>query len=281
MVSKECMKKKYEKWLIEQAMQACPSLFPPGKLLGDHEPRRPDWLLKTDSETIGIEVTNLYQTGEGDFSPRQDEDFVEKVVRCAKVKYVEMGGDPVEVLVYPTSYDGGKRDKNLMVESLANFVKRHYRTGQTVNFNYRSGITVNSHEHCRTMACDKQCIGRCAETPEGFDYGNMWTPSELQPDGKWWSASSTSRTLPLVYKDVETAIKKKTGKRLSAYLTSADCVWLLIVIDLFPLSASLEIPRSVEAWKFSFGFDKVLLFSHEDGVLELGHDHRSVRANFR
>ena len=260
--------KEYEKWLVEQAMQVCPSLFPLGELI-EHE--RPDLLLKAASETIGIEVTQLFQLSQkrGKFTPQGYDSEVAKVVCLAKERYREMGGTPVNVHVYPTTFGGGKINKSRMADSLACFVKRHYRAGQTTSFSWRSGITVNSHEQCRLVTCN-QCIRRCIETPEGFTYGSMFPPSEHLPDDKWWVGSGLVNVPQLNYKDVESTIKQKNEK-LAGYRTSTDRVWLLVAIDLFPMSASLEVPRSVEAWSFSSDFDKVLLYSREDTrVFELG-----------
>ena len=256
--------KEQEIWSVKQAMQVCPSLFPPGKLSG-HE--GPDCLLKTDLETIGIEVVELYQPKVGQFPPQVDEDFVAKVVRLAKEKYHEMGGDPVDMHVWPTTYDGTKRNRDLMVKSLTCFVKRHRRAGETVDFSKHHGITAKSGDRCRISTCE-MCIDHCSDAPEGFSTGSITSPSI--PSGKWWGASSVTETLPLGREHVESVIKNKT-KKLPGYLTSADRVWLLLVLDLFPMSMSLQVPRSAETWGFSFEFDKVLLYSCEDArVYEFG-----------
>ena len=121
MTNKECEKKRQEKCFVEQAMKACPSLFPSGELI---KCERPDFLLKTDSETIGIEVTQIFQQKGGKFTPQSYDGDVEKVVCCAKKRYYEMGGVPVNVRVYPTTFEDRKIDKKCMVESLACFVKK-------------------------------------------------------------------------------------------------------------------------------------------------------------
>ena len=246
-------------------MQAHPSLFPSGELI-DHE--EPDFLLKTDLETIGIEVTQTFQPKRGKFEPQSYDGVIKKVVCLAKKRYCEMGGAPVCVHVYPTTFEGRGINKNRMTESLARFVKRQYRVGQTVDFGNR-GITTNSIEQCRTVTCDKHCIDRCAEMPEGFDQGVLFPLPEGSSVGKWWAGSGSPDVPQLSYERIEEDIRGK-NERLPYYLASANRVWLLIALDLFFPTAFSEVPRSAGTWKFSFDFDKVLLFSHEDGVVEFG-----------
>ena len=61
-----------------------------------------------------------------------------------------------------------------------------------------------------------------------------------------------------------TSVIAEKNARLPHYQAVVARVWLLIVVDLFPLSGSFSVPRTVETWKFSFDFEKVLLFSRED-----------------
>ena len=174
MTNKECKKKRQERCFIKQAMQACPSLFPSGELV---KCERPDWLLKTGSETIGIEVTQLFQHSQkrGGFTPQSYDGDVKKVVCRAKELYHEMGGAPVGVNVNPTTFDGRRIDPDHMAESLACFVKKHYRYGQTVIFGRHCGITVNSGKQCNILTCET-CHDRCIEIPEDFAEGSMFPP---------------------------------------------------------------------------------------------------------
>lgn len=67
-------------------------------------------------------------------------------------------------------------------------------------------------------------------------------------------------------------IRKKNAD-LARYRMRYDRAWLIIASTLFPLSASFSVPDQVVDWRFSFGFDKVLLLSEPHGrVFSLQRD---------
>lgn len=237
--------KQLEKSFVEAARQSC-SLFPAGELT---ECERPDILLKTSSGVLGIEVTQLFQPkGDAKFERREVESFHQKVMLRAKELYRQADGALVDVRVYYTDYCGGKRKVDAMACLLAQFVRAHYCVGQPP-------------AHFRRRDPD-------VEIPGGFNSISIATPNP-GATGTWWSGES-GNTLLLDYEQLASLVEKK-NKLLPCYYAKAGRVWLLIVVDLFPLSGSLSVPRDVETWKFSFDFEKVLLFSREDTrVFELG-----------
>ena len=230
--------KQLEKSFVEAARQIC-SLFPVGELTACE---CPDFLLATDAGVLGIEVTQLFQPkGAAKFARREVESFHQKVVGRAEELYCQAGGAPVDVRVYYTDHHGGKRDLDAMAGSLAHFVQTHYRVGQPPALFQRGSRPV--------------------ATPEGFAVISIATPLPWATR-LWWSGESGT-TLLLDYELLASVIAEKNA-RLPHYHAIVAHVWLLIAVDLFPLSGSFSVPRMVETWKFSFDFEKVLLFSRED-----------------
>jgi len=86
-----------------------------------------------------------------------------------------------------------------------------------------------------------------------------WTPTAR------WHSGRSSDTTRASRGHLESRIAKKNG-RVRAYRVSAPSVWLLIVSDLFLGPGEVYArPDDLAKWKFTFDFDKVLLFSRQPG----------------
>jgi hypothetical protein len=213
------------------------TLIPSGDL---QEFEKPDWLIPTAS--LAIEVSMLLpRKPEGAlFSPQQVSTFQEHVVAEAERIYRESGGpQPIDVLVFFNNDWTRKRDPKLMARVLAECVWTKYPT-------------------------DGRIVQLDDTTPDGFSLVRI-----ACFDGGWHTSASNS-------------IELVTHERLSASIANKDQrvpeyrkrvppgwqIWLLLATSPSVLW-SVSTPREVGTWRFTHGFDRVLLHSWEHGVVEL------------
>lgn len=236
--------KKIERRFLEDARRI--SLLIPAGEIRDSE--SPDFLIKTDSGILGIEVTQLFQPKATDqFSRRHAESFHQKVIHRASELYQKASSGPVDILVYFLE-DRLKFDLDTMARSLTAFVQDNYRADQEIETHFY--------------------YDKCNNFPEGIFLIRIAPP--LDGATNIWRTGESGKTLRLEYEFLAAEIQRK-NVQVSRYRTKANYVWLLMVASLFPLSGSFSVPREVEKWNFSFDFDKVLLLSAEDTkVIELG-----------
>lgn len=226
--------KEIERRFIEKAQQLGLQL-PPGTVV---ECESPDFLIKTCSETLGIEVTRLFQPAAASrFDPRQVESFQDRVMRVA-ADLDKPNDPPVDVLVY-CCWDGAKqpRDCRQMAESLVDFVRSHYKE--------RHGPETYQRP----------------DVPQGFDVIRVARP--LDGTTNRWQAGHTGQGARLEQHFLSDEIGRK-NKLVPHYRKRADQVWLLLVASMFPLSGTFSVPREINTWKFEYDFDRVLLLSEED-----------------
>ncbi|HWQ54660.1 MAG TPA: hypothetical protein VN442_13330 [Bryobacteraceae bacterium] len=227
-ISGEARKKRIERIYLEEARRAS-SIIPKGELV-PHE--RPDFLLRADGRTLGIEVTELCRE-----KPRAEGGKLAKVAGRANDRYSQLvPGNPVEV-------SAGFSPKteaiafHVLVNGLVDFVFAHHREMGCFNWN----------------DCD---------LPEGYCYVGIHETRE--PVGQWRTFKPFD-TILAPKELIEARIAEKL-LRLPEYRKAADENWLLIVNDRF-LGAGEVYARAdyVAQWRFSFNFDKVLLFLREAG----------------
>jgi hypothetical protein len=220
-------KKRLEKHYTEEARRAYP-LFPKGELIS-HE--RPDFLLRLHDETIGIEVTQLCREG-----PRAEAGRLGKIPAKAKARYSRLAGaEPVNV-----SLAFSRHAANVSFERLTNSL---------VEFVYARRKTRG--------------IGRVRDLPEGYCHIGIHAPfEELDPTGHWHGVRSFDTVVaPKQLLDFRIAEK---NARLAEYRFAVPEVWLLIVNDQFLGPGEVCVrPEDLAEWKFSFDFEKVLLFARE------------------
>jgi hypothetical protein len=232
MTASEQEKKRKETVYLEEARRAS-SLFPSGKVV-PHE--KPDFLLHADGRTIGIEVTELCREG-----PRAEGGKLAKVADAAKLRYSRSANNrPLEV-----SAAFAPRIEHLgfneLVDGLVNFVQVHQNEEGCFNWND-------------------------IELPHGFmPQGYCYIAiHRARGAGQWRTFKAFDVTL--AGKDLLEAYIGDKNSRLPVYRAAAREVWLLIINDQFLGAGEVYArPDDLAKWKFSFDFDKVLLFSREPG----------------
>lgn len=222
-------KKRLEKYYTEEARRAHPP-FPKGELV-PHE--KPDFLLNLDAGTIGIEVTELCREG-----PRAEAGRLGKVPEKAKARYTRLAGaEPVNV-----SLAFSRHAANVSFERLTNSL---------VDFVYARR--------------NSRGISRVRDLPEGYCHIGIHAPFErIDPTGHWHGVRSFD-TVVAPKQLLESRIAEKNA-RLWEYRFAAPEVWLLIVNDRFLGPGEVWArPDDLAEWKFSFDFEKVLLFARKPG----------------
>jgi len=215
-------KKRIEKRYMEEARRAC-SVFPKGELV-PHE--KPDFLLKTASGTIGIEVTTLCREG-----PRRTSRRLEKVLERAKGSYTRFGAEPVDVSV-AFAPQAENADHRKLTKSLVDFV----------------------HAHRKSRGSFRR------DLPEGLCHIGIHTPRE--PTGRWYSGRGF--VTAVASKELLESRVAEKNKSVPEYRRSASDVWLLIINDQFLGPGEVQVrSEDLAEWEFSFDFGKVLLFSRE------------------
>lgn len=213
----------------------CCETFPRGRL-EDHE--GPDFLLHAKDQVIGIEITQLYQSnGPGEFPPRQVESFHDKIIRQAENLYSIDGGPAVDVRAYFSPHCGGKRNVEFMAQTIAKWVAD------------RSG------ELSQVVLCT------IPDAPEGITSMSIANAFDTA-NPSWWAGSGGSVHV-LTAETVQAKVEQKSTK-VDSYRRKVERVWLLLVVDLFPLSGSFSLPASASQWAFRSQFERILLYSAED-----------------
>jgi hypothetical protein len=238
-VSATDRKKEIEKYYTEEARRAS-SIFPEGELI-PHE--RPDFLLRLETGTLGIEVTQLCRE-----EPRAEAGRLAKLSEKAKAFYTELpASEPIDV-----SFGFSRRATDLTLKQLA-----HSLAGLAHTRRKNTGV-------CPTR-----------DLPDGYCYIAIHTPcSQLNPTGHWHSGRAFDTVL-VTKQMIESRIEGK-NLCLTDYRLAAFELWLLIVNDQFlgPGEVYAD-PNELAQWKFKFDFQKVLLFARTpDGggkVFELQH----------
>lgn len=230
--------KRAERVYLEWA-RAHYALFPSGDI---SESEEPDYIVSGPEGPLGVEVTQLFQPcSDSNFTPKQTESFQEKVIRGAEDIYYKAQGHPVDVRVYFSIRPNQKQDKQQLACAIADFVHANYPQEKNV-LRFRESDPA---------------------TPLPPGLGAISIARPLSDPASRWFAGAAGKTELLTYELVAETIAKKNA-RIPSYRAHAKWVWLLIVVDLFPSSATFSAPREIEAWKFCYDFDQVLLLSREE-----------------
>ncbi|MGH9793607.1 MAG: hypothetical protein ACRD5G_02440 [Candidatus Acidiferrales bacterium] len=235
-------KKERERRDIERARQRS-EVFPAGRLEMNDGPDG-----RIASASLGIEVTQLLPARESgvlltgpDLAARQA-----KIVRTGEQSYkAQPCAPPADVLVYFRNDWTNKRGVVAeMGQVLATFVTNNYPS-------------------------DKETVVLEELTPGVVGWVDGLHVVRITRESGSWQAGACSGIESVTYDRLAEVIADKNQK-VSTYRSRVPGwqIWLLIVTRMSVLW-SVSIPREVTSWRFSCDFDRVVLSSWEDGVLEL------------
>jgi hypothetical protein len=229
--------------------------FPEGEVVPSE---RPDFLIKTQSRWIGLELTEYHvqEPDEGKGSPmRALEGTEDKVLRLASEKYQSKGLAPVVVSVLWHPHHALDRRRILeLATDLANLVQEHLpETGH--------GVTIRRphpawrslpHEVASVTAARAKTISKNSWTPVRAAFVPTLTPAELQQ-----------------------IIWNKEAK-VPSYWQQCWEVWLLIVARGFEPSTFGDLGPEIEAHEFETTFDRVFFLHYFDGSVSELHVRRVI-----
>jgi len=220
-------KKQAEISYLEEARRAS-SIFPHGELVPQE---KPDFLLRAESGTIGIEITELCRE-----KPRAEAASLSKVPDKAKT-------------IYNRKVHAQTMDVSAVFSVQAESIKFNDLTTSLAEFVYRNR---SSHRSVFTHPRD---------LPNG--YYHIYIGNKLRNPMGRWHATRAFGVAQAAKELLQSCIAKK-NLRLLEYRLSAPEVWLLVINDPFlGPGAVYTRPEDLAKWKFDFKFEKVLLFLRE------------------
>jgi len=213
---------------MEEARRAS-AIFPHGDLVPYEIP---DFLLRTESETLGIEMTELCRK-----EPRAESGRLSKVPAQAKAIYEGMLNAQIVNVSAIFSRHAEDIKFNELTRSLADFVYRN-RNRRGSDFYQRKDL------------------------PKGYSHVGIHDPHTLAGQ---WRAPRAFEVILDPKELIESRIAEKNN-RLPEYRLATARTWLLIVNDQFLGPGQVYVrPERLAEWKFAFDFEKVLLFVREAG----------------
>jgi len=237
------MKKSVERFFLDAARSVSP-IFPAGEVLESEEP---DFKICTLQGELGIEVSELLAFTPSGFVSRQAASYQAGVVEQAWLEYSRFSAEPADVLAFCSEVEPQRApSKAQMAHWLARFVSSKIK---------------------KITRCETFNFGNYSSN--GFSVVRVASPI-LEIPARWQAGYSGSGVI-LDWESVNREIQKKNGK-LCHYTKCSLGNWLLLFVDMTPATATFWIPSEVDQWRFSFDFERVLLFDRMYGrVINLAH----------
>jgi hypothetical protein len=237
--SQQIQKKQREKELLAE-FGALYADFPVGTVIESEEP---DFLIKTSSQILGIEVLEFHKKENSERSSRirERESFHEQLAEQAQSLFEEKHPIPLQVIFHGHGHQRNVRphDRELLATSVADLVRQYISlvSFQTVDFNR---ITLRD-----------TAIGRVIHsfsiTKLKADATGLWAFTET-------SAPETS------FDELQQEISIKDAK-IEKYLEQCSSVWLLIGVGGRYIATMADFPRDHAEHPFRYRFERVLIYN--------------------
>ncbi len=244
MASKAARQKARELAWLDLARVVMPEEIPKG-IVEQPDPPAPDLVIRSSNTNIGIEVTQLFQRDDpaSRLPAREIEAAQRNILAEARTLYEETYGHRLFVNV---SFNDTPPAKKPAVRELVALVERH---------------RTDSGAMLQVLALDARARQLLPQWLQGL---TICTQKSDEPAR--WIGGSVWRTPSLTQDLLQSAVSRK-NKNVEGYLGCCDQVWLLVICDLWPMAASLAVPRNAHEWKLESRFARVLLVSREgDGI---------------
>lgn len=230
------MKKNHELIHLEHFKEVCPS-FPEGKI---ESTEKPDFIVHTQENLLGIEHTEIYQLGPSDGTSLQAQDsLAQKVVEKAHSLYLEQHSQPLLVQIH---FNHRIRLRKTEVDRLAKAIMHLVETtpiepGLSITIMRSAENSINFPNEIAMLHINAHSLGK--ET-KWFCSSAGWIP-EVTPE------------------DIQKKINHKETK-LSSYKSRCSEIWLLLVIDDLRIPSSVDSSREASTYQYSTRFDRVFIF---------------------
>jgi hypothetical protein len=230
--------KEIERWQLQRFID----LFQPtrwGEVL-DHE--EPDFLVRRELDTLGIEFTDLYWDQPSVKIPQQAVESLRARIADEAGRLYESKGLPklhVSIHFIP-SYVPTKKDVPRLSTAIANL------------------IVDNIPSEGSSYSEDYDWNNR-AYFPEGVHHIGAWQQPGLKRS--YFNSPGAAMIPNLGRKDIERALASKQSK-LERYRSNCQEVWLVINCDGAQLSTTFEYDEATTNTSFASGFDRAFLLRH-------------------
>jgi hypothetical protein len=221
--------------------------FPDGDVVPSE---RPDFLIKTQSQRIGIEVIEYHvqepDEGRGS-SMRAQEGTEDKVLRMASEQHRSKGLPPVavHVLWHPHQPFSRRRVQELATD-LADLVQEHLP-----DLGHEAAIRHRSHPGWRSL-------------PQ--EVASLRVDRRINFSKNLWTSVRGAFVPTLAPPELQQIMRNKDAK-VPSYRQQCQEVWLLIVGRGFEPSTFGDLGPEVEAHEFETSFDRVFFLHHADELV--------------
>jgi len=235
-------KKQYEKFLLERFLDAAKL---PGQVVDD-KGESPDFIAEIQGERVGIEITELFNTGGKQAGASQAREAHEdKIVADARNLYTESEGQFAHVSVlFAPNLDYCKLDRTETSCALAAMaMDQALKRGQPICLN-------------RNNASDK--------LPQAVTHVQMYGVSTKELGH--WRVARAGWVGPLTVEILQDGISRKAS-RLPVYKKRADTNWLVLVTNSSKPSQFFEESQSAIDFQVSSPFARTFYFGLVTGTV--------------
>jgi len=222
--------KESERLYFDKFKELSPN-FPPGKICSEE---RPDFLVKAENATIGIEITKYYReiSSEGHPALQQRESARRKIIAQAKYNYDLTNLAPMHVHVFfDFNFHCSQREIHTYATRLAHLAERSAQENKD-NW-WRDEVQLNG---VHSMDVKRTTLAK-----------------------SFWSAPLGSFVPEVSCPQLQTILDKKNAL-CADYRKKCDEVWLVIAIDRLQPASFARIPEGIQDHPFAHDFDSAFLF---------------------
>lgn len=240
-VSQNLTQKQIERWQFDRFIDLC-CFEPPEEI---KETEEPDFIIRQDGRSVGVELTDLYwEPAPGSVPHQAIESLRARAVDKACSLYSAKGLPALHVSVhFNPSYVPHKKDVSRLAHSVATL------------------IANNVPEEGERFEEDYNWVNRNYFPEEICHVGAWRLPGE---DRSLFTSPGAAYVPKLTKNDIERTLVQKEPK-ISNYRKKCDEIWLVINCDGGQLSTVFEHDDSVLLEEFYSDFDRAFLLRHVAG----------------
>jgi hypothetical protein len=233
-----------ERWYVNQ-LQSALTHFPAGEVLATESP---DFLVQSDEQLVGVEVTVFYWSAPNEVRPHQEEQALkDRVVATAQRAHTEAGGPALYVSVFFARHSAITK---------GNAQKRGQELAQAV---LETTPPASIDEGAVTVFWNR--------LPAGIV--DISIRASVHERDRLWSADAGGWVAQVQPVDIQTVIDRKS-RMLPVARAKCREVWLVIIDDEFSRAAPVELGEAAARHAYSHAFDRLFwLEPHQGRVHEL------------
>jgi hypothetical protein len=230
-------KKEIELFYLTQFNEFLPT-FPKGKIISGE---RPDFLIESANETLGIEITRLFrETPPGRKSLQEQESLVAQIVKTARAAFEAKGLPPAWVTIhFDFNFNRSRRDIQPTANAISNLVAVNFPSGDEA-----VDIRRWTNEDIFPLGIDLISVHR------------------LKRSSGHWHAPHGSFVPKVEPLQIQKILNNKSP-RVQIYRKKCDRIWLVMIVDRFTSSMFSLIPEETLEHSYSHQFDSAFLFFYD------------------